>query len=793
MKEPQHLQGKSRRLPSSADKEVAAAPRGAPVTQVAGAIPTDISRLTPDHVLTLQRTIGNQAVARLLGRNTPNGGATAQQVSTTPAAVPLVQRKANTTGLPDRLKANVEQLGGVALDDVKVHYRSPKAAQIGAAAYARGNEIHVAPQREQHLAHEAWHLVQQRQGRVPPRIQAKGLQLNDDPHLEREADLMAVKAQQMTPAQGEIAPIKPPSTNRAAGGPPVIQPVWEDVTEVKEYKDGKNWIEVETIWRNLEVPMSDDYDWNLYYSEQDGILKAPCYDDGTEGDLEPVRGTDRNFAKMFKRKMDTDFPWLVYDPNAGIKKRGGGGGGGRTVASGDAKFHVTGLTDSPNDQLLMEYLQSRDDYEPKPKKSTPFTNRLPHGTNVPSLHSTLPVAPPGSTAKDDKDTREDIPKKYKGKGLESGNTVKGYFNAALLDQWAGERKTDSNPSQTAMARYKGTVVDEKKGSPTLTAKAFGFNPVVGGKGWEWLHLRAYSMGGASEGTPQLPDNLVLGTWHANSAHLAIETAAKWVANKNPNETFLFEATPKLVPGTPIADHIIYTIGTSEQRFMQFEIDALTRTRPTSADADYWKAIMAARLLSYDDAGRTMEKIDKSNNTSLTTTFDEVPQSPTHYSHFDELSDDEIVDSDWDTVKQTKYANKSKKRRYRDKHEAPDDVTHVDDLPGKEMVVDQPNLSNFFPPTETTRLREVIAQTGQRGQLFSTSKGTRHVFMGTRPGKKGAKRQYVFRDAPKGITKKTNRVVDTRKLKYRNKDRRLRSKLNKTPIKTPLKKKKKKTV
>ncbi|NEP42104.1 MAG: hypothetical protein F6K35_23930, partial [Okeania sp. SIO2H7] len=41
----------------------------------------------------------------------------------------------NQTGLPDNLKAGVESLSGYSLDNVKVHYNSPKPAQLKALAY----------------------------------------------------------------------------------------------------------------------------------------------------------------------------------------------------------------------------------------------------------------------------------------------------------------------------------------------------------------------------------------------------------------------------------------------------------------------------------------------------------------------------------------------------------------------------------------------------------------------------------------------------------------------------------
>jgi Domain of unknown function (DUF4157) len=101
----------------------------------------------------------------------------------------------NRTGLPDKLKAGVETLSGLSLDDVKVHHNSAKPAQLNALAYAQGTDIHVAPVQEKHLPHEAWHIVQQKQGRVRPTMQMKaGVPVNDDAGLEHEADVMGARA-----------------------------------------------------------------------------------------------------------------------------------------------------------------------------------------------------------------------------------------------------------------------------------------------------------------------------------------------------------------------------------------------------------------------------------------------------------------------------------------------------------------------------------------------------------------------------------------------------------------------
>ena len=101
----------------------------------------------------------------------------------------------NRTGMPDGLKSGIEALSGLAMDHVRVHYNSEKPAQLNAHAYAQGSDIHLAPGQDRHLPHEAWHLVQQAQGRVQPTLQLNGgVAVNDDPGLEREADQMGERA-----------------------------------------------------------------------------------------------------------------------------------------------------------------------------------------------------------------------------------------------------------------------------------------------------------------------------------------------------------------------------------------------------------------------------------------------------------------------------------------------------------------------------------------------------------------------------------------------------------------------
>jgi hypothetical protein len=106
----------------------------------------------------------------------------------------LLQKRENKTGMPDSLKSGIESLSGMDMSDVQVHYNSNKPAQLKALAFAQDTDIHLSPGQEKHLPHEAWHVVQQKQGIVKPSLQMKGININDDEQLEKEADEMGAKA-----------------------------------------------------------------------------------------------------------------------------------------------------------------------------------------------------------------------------------------------------------------------------------------------------------------------------------------------------------------------------------------------------------------------------------------------------------------------------------------------------------------------------------------------------------------------------------------------------------------------
>jgi hypothetical protein len=124
--------------------------------------------------------------------------------------------------LPSPLIGSIGRLSGLSLHDVAVHRGSDRPGKVGANAYATANDIYLAPGQEGRLAHEAWHLVQQRQRRITPTLHSFGVDINDDPHLESEADKMGARAVRL--AAGE------PGVSAQTGQTPQTHGVRQAVT-----------------------------------------------------------------------------------------------------------------------------------------------------------------------------------------------------------------------------------------------------------------------------------------------------------------------------------------------------------------------------------------------------------------------------------------------------------------------------------------------------------------------------------------------------------------------------------
>lgn len=207
--------------------------------------------------------------------------------------------KENNTGLPDDLKAGVENLSGISMNDVKVHYNSDKPAQMQAHAYAQGTDIHMAPGQEKHLPHEAWHVVQQKQGRVQPTMQMKNkVDVNDDDGLEHEADVIGKKAIQVSSSQ------LPVQKKENTLGTKVVQRNKKSTKVLK----AKNMAEPKVGQQNIELAMGIHDDLEKIYNEE---MKVDQMDDDIARNhyngavclggiiLPPMRGY-KNLKKLIK-------------------------------------------------------------------------------------------------------------------------------------------------------------------------------------------------------------------------------------------------------------------------------------------------------------------------------------------------------------------------------------------------------------------------------------------------------------------------------------------------------------
>ena len=103
----------------------------------------------------------------------------------------------SSSKLPEEVQAKMENSFSQDFSGVNIHENSSSARNINAMAYTQGSDIHFAPGEYQPssqpgqelIGHELTHVVQQKQGRVGQgEVHGKGLEINMDPMLEKEAD-----------------------------------------------------------------------------------------------------------------------------------------------------------------------------------------------------------------------------------------------------------------------------------------------------------------------------------------------------------------------------------------------------------------------------------------------------------------------------------------------------------------------------------------------------------------------------------------------------------------------------
>lgn len=222
--------------------------------------------------------------------------AVVQRKESVPRVTSVFQPDSNPTGLPDGLKSGLENLSGLCMDDIRVHYRSSKPSAVNALAYTKGNDIHLSPGQEQHLAHEAWHAVQQKQGRVKPTLQLKSFSLNDDSGLEREADVMGARAAHGLPKTAS-APVKQASLKTT----PVVSSANGVVQGKYIHSDGKPWDEGLIRWIAEGYLKSFDLTWKQKKKLIDRAIRGPI---NTSNGKDWVVGDQNNLNKQIQGYID---------------------------------------------------------------------------------------------------------------------------------------------------------------------------------------------------------------------------------------------------------------------------------------------------------------------------------------------------------------------------------------------------------------------------------------------------------------------------------------------------------
>lgn len=250
-----------------------------------------------------------------------------------------IQKKPNNTGLPDNLKTGIESLSGYAMDDVKVHYNSGKPAQLQAHAYAQGTNIHLAPGQEKHLPHEAWHVVQQKQGRVKPTHQLKEkMAVNANADLEKEADQVGTRAIQIAARTYTSVQRKSKNTQK------------EVVQRVVLSKISGHWSESEAVEHkdSMSMESSEDTEDNLYMID-DVIIggRTPSPFAGTMGAHSTawVAHLDAVRRQLVGASLGDGIKWLTtmaqHDLNSPLLKLDGYLNQIQRTNLGTARYHLT--------------------------------------------------------------------------------------------------------------------------------------------------------------------------------------------------------------------------------------------------------------------------------------------------------------------------------------------------------------------------------------------------------------------------------------------------------------------
>ena len=461
----------------------------------------------------VHRTLRHGPVLQLEAGGGAAGGAQ-------PATVPRAA-VANRTGLPDRLKSGVEALSGLSLDGVRVHYNSAGPAQLNAHAYAQGTDIHLAPGQEAHLPHEAWHVVQQAQGRVRSTLQMKeGVPVNDDAGLEHEADVMGARASgwgRDKPGAGTNAPHGSPRPVAASAAVGKAAPHQLYVAPVAAPLPNAPQPKFSDIYPNPgDEGILVQIDWVTYAERIYALINA----------VRPTLADDADIGDLARQEADVDA--AVTQANTHVRTFDETGRSNRVSISdtlhADRARMIAFLA-----ALNERYAATEGGFSAKGRANAianVTNNRLALQTdnrfisnisiNGRNLTDSIGVVKP-VTAPDAGAIRLNV----------NGTIYNQGQNRPLYNDALEAPRT----SQAAQCPPSFPTVDRQGGQEVNmnNTNARGYAWVTNTNGWnttqwEWLHIRGASLGGVTG-----PANLVLGTRDANTHMMPFETNLKVLA------------------------------------------------------------------------------------------------------------------------------------------------------------------------------------------------------------------------------------------------------------------------
>lgn len=114
----------------------------------------------------------NETVANALSRNQTGSESAVAFEDNRPEAAAQRQMQQMVKNRPGAKQA--AQLQAKANNYTARQYQPIQKQENNAGAYAQGTDIHLGPGQGKHIPHEAWHVVQQKQGRVKPAMQMNG-------------------------------------------------------------------------------------------------------------------------------------------------------------------------------------------------------------------------------------------------------------------------------------------------------------------------------------------------------------------------------------------------------------------------------------------------------------------------------------------------------------------------------------------------------------------------------------------------------------------------------------------